>query len=259
METSNIFLLQAGYVALTLICLSFVLFGVRKVYAKTGVPAAQATRRMLTVTAAVTGWLLLLSILSAAGVFSDFTSMPPKMLLAILVPLLFILWLTFSSSTKSFLKAVPPQWLIYFQVFRVPVEVLLWIQFLEGLTPVQMTFEGRNWDVLTGLTAPLFAYLCYGQGRSLRGLAALWHLCGLALVLNIVVISVLSAPVPFRVFMNEPANTIVAEFPVIFLPGVLVPLAYGMHLLGLRKAFMARRTEETPGYTPTGVSQGSIN
>jgi hypothetical protein len=35
--------------------------------------------------------------------------------------------------------------------------------------------------------------------------------------------------------MNEPANLLVTKFPFIMLPGMLVPLAYGLHFLSLRQ------------------------
>jgi hypothetical protein len=35
--------------------------------------------------------------------------------------------------------------------------------------------------------------------------------------------------------MNEPANTLVAGFPYIVLPGILVPIAYSMHIFSLRQ------------------------
>ena len=60
-----------------------------------------------------------------------------------------------------------------------------------------------------------------------------WNILCLMLLINIVTIALLSAPVPFRVFMNEPANTIVTTFPFIWLPALLVPLAYGLHILSV--------------------------
>jgi len=62
-----------------------------------------------------------------------------------------------------------------------------------------------------------------------------YNFIGLALLLNIVTIAVLSVPSPFRVFMNEPANTIVTYFPIVLLPAFLVPLAYTLHFLSLKK------------------------
>ena len=42
----------------------------------------------------------------------------------------------------------------------------------------------------------------------------LWNILGLGLLINIVAIAILSMPTPLRVFMNEPANTIVTEFHI---------------------------------------------
>ena len=98
-----------------------------------------------------------------------------------------------------------------------------------------MTFEGRNWDILAGLTAPIFGYYCFVKKQWPKGIAIAWNIAGLALLANIVTIAVLSMPTPARIFMNEPANTIVAEFPFIWLPGILVTIAYCFHIFSLRQ------------------------
>ena len=59
---------------------------------------------------------------------------------------------------------------------------------------------------------------------------------GLALLLNVVVISVLSMPTPLRRFHNEPANTFVTHFPYVWLPLYLVQVAWMSHLLIFRAA-----------------------
>jgi len=107
--------------------------------------------------------------------------------------------------------------------------------FIQELLPIQMTFEGRNFDILAGITGPIVAYLAYSKKVLSRSVVIAWNILCLGLLINIVVTALLSIPSPFRYFMNEPANTIVAEFPIIWLPGFLVPLAYGLHFLSLRK------------------------
>ena len=117
-----------------------------------------------------------------------------------------------------------------------PVEILLWALFATGLAPVQMSFEGWNYDVFSGLFAlPVAALAFDGMTTRRRGLALGYHIVGLLLLLNILVIAVLSMPTPIRQFHNEPANTIVAHFPVIWLPAVLVPFALMGHVLGIRQ------------------------
>ena len=97
-----------------------------------------------------------------------------------------------------------------------------------------MTFEGRNFDILSGLSAIVVAVLIT-RNKISSSLVIAWNFAGLALLVNIVTIAILSMPTPLRVFMNEPPNTIVSKFPVIWLPALLVPLAYGLHFLSIRQ------------------------
>jgi hypothetical protein len=58
--------------------------------------------------------------------------------------------------------------------------------------------------------------------------------------------------------MNEPANTIVAQFPFIYLPGVLVVLAFVFHVFSLRqlllkKSVSTKNLDETTGTSRYGV------
>ncbi len=107
-----------------------------------------------------------------------------------------------------------------------------------------MTFEGRNFDVVTGVTAVLLTTRIAGLmllNKLPKVFIILWNLLGLGLLINIVVIAILSMPTPLRYFINDPANTIVTEFPISLLPAFLVPLAYMLHILSLRKVFLEKQ------------------
>ena len=41
--------------------------------------------------------------------------------------------------------------------------------------------------------------------------------------------------------MNEPANDIVTYFPMAWLPGLLVPLAYYLHFMSLRQVLLKNK------------------
>jgi hypothetical protein len=250
MESHYFFIAQAGFVALTAICLLLILYAIRHTLLRMDWERGNANKRTVLVGAVLLGWILFASVLALRGVLADFSSLPPRLLLVILPPLIAAVWLTFSPRFKAFLAHVPASCLLYMQVFRVPVEILLWLLFVAGHVPVQMTFEGQNWDVITGITAPLAAWICFGQGRSLRSAAIAWNIMGLALLINIVTVAILSTPSPFRVFLNEPANTVVAHFPIVFLPALLVPLAYTLHFISLRKLYLeSEDTQAKPPYT----------
>jgi hypothetical protein len=189
---------------------------------------------------AVLGWGVFLSIWSLSGMASRFEIFPLNMAPVLLIPFVTIVVFTFSKKTLPILASTPTRSIAQLQVFRVFVELLLWALFVQNLLPVQMTFEGRNWDIISGLTAPLAGIFL---SKSKWGLA-LWNLLCLGLLINVVTVAILSMPTDMRVFNNEPANTIVAEFPFILLPGMLVPLAYGLSLLSLRQVFSLNSPNE---------------
>ena len=184
----------------------------------------------------VLGWTALISALSLSGFLANFSAFPPRMTLILMPPMIAILVYTIRSvQLKSILQQIPVQWLIYLQSFRVLVELLLWQQYEQGVTPIQMTFEGRNFDILVGLTAPIMAYLYTKKGTQLRKVAIVWNFFGLAMLFNILIIAILSFPTRMRYFMNEPSNYLVAEFPFAWLPGILVTLAYSLHFFSLKQ------------------------
>jgi len=241
-------LTQLGFIVLTLLCVVAIDRQLRQALSQVEWSAARRQRIWLGTLIGLGAWLLFISVASLGGFFSDFSSFPPRIVIVLAVPLIIILSITFSRSTSTLLRVIPPQNLLYIQAFRIVVEVLLWMLFLQQLLPEQMTFEGRNWDILVGLTAPLVAYFGLVKGNWPRSVIIVWNVLGLMLLANIVTIAILSMPTPFRVFTNEPSNTIVATFPFVWLPGVLVPIAYAMHFFSLKQLLLSQPTtpEEKP-------------
>lgn len=232
MNASFLYQLAAGlFAALVAAVLIVILLGLRQALRRAGRPPG---RPLLLTAAGLLLWLAFTGALSATGVL-DFATRPPRMLLLLPLPLLATVALARSAAVGRLLDALPPAGLLYLQSMRVVVELVLWLLYLAGAAPVQMTFEGLNWDVLTGLTAPLVAYLCFTRPRWPWQVAAGWNVVGLALLLNIVTIALLSAPLPIRQFWNEPANTVVSRFPFAWLPLFIVPVAYTLHVLSWRQ------------------------
>lgn len=229
-----------GMSLLTAICLLFVLTGLQTVLNKTGWPQTVSRKIFIRTIIVIAAWITLTGLLAAKGFFSDFKALPPRPALAILIPVIILLIITFSAKGKILLKSIPPHWLIAMQAFRIIVELLLWRAVVKGLLPVQMSFEGQNFDVLSGLLAIPVALAVKNKWQP--KLVLTYNIIGLLLLVNILVIAVLSMPTSLRYFMNEPANTLVAEFPFIYLPAVLVPLAAGLHIFSLRQWWLKRKT-----------------
>ena len=194
----------------------------------------RASDRPVYTAAVIAAWLGFSALLAESAWLADFDARPPHFFLFATPTFAATIALAFSPLGARLCARVGTAALIGFQVFRVPVEWVLFALHRDGTAPVQMTFEGWNFDVLTGLSAPLVAWLAARGSIGRRGLLA-WNCAGLALLANIVSIAILSTPTPLRAFWNEPANTFVTHWPWVWLPGFLVPAALCGHLLAFRK------------------------
>ena len=238
-------LTQAGFILVTIVYIGALLVFLRSAIRSSGLPVSKKNTVFNGIVFSLILWTGLISVLSYLQVFNDFTTIPPKFFIVLIIPLAVIIWAVSRPATNEILRHISPQKIIYLQSFRVFVEVLLWMLFIDNLLPVQMTFEGYNFDILAGLTAPIIGWLI-SRNSSAR-VMFVWNIVCLMLLVNIVTIAILSTPVPFRVFMNDPANTIVTQFPIVWLPGLLVPLAYTLHILSLKQAYMVQKGITSPG------------
>ena len=229
--------------ALAALCLVLFLTGFYKAAFRSEGPAKGA--RLTRITSAIAlGWVALIGVLAVNGFFADVTQLPPRPVIAMVSWLPVVIALTYTKTFKRLALSTPPQWLLYFQSFRIAVELLLFQAFVRGVMPVQMTFEGRNFDIVAGVLALPVGYLVARQARNWRPVATLYNILGLALLVNVLIIALLSMPTPFRYFMNEPAITIVGTFPFIYLPTVLVIFAYSFHILSLRQLYLLGKAEK---------------
>lgn len=118
---------------------------------------------------------------------------------------------------------------------RVLVEVVLYFLFTEKLIPVEMTFEGLNFDIVTGLTAPLVCWFAFNNNKVNKPLLIAFNCMGLLLLSIIVTIAILSAETPLQQFGYAQPNVAVTYFPYVWLPAVVVPTMLFAHLAALYK------------------------
>ena len=230
---------QAGFALLTIISISLFVFEFVKGLRFTNNDQRQKRIYIIRMAITLLLWCIFVSAWSISGKMADFSIFPFNLMPVVISPVIVAIFFIPAKSTGDILRHIPPENLIRLQSFRFVVEVLLWVLFIANLVPVQMTFEGRNLDILAGFSAPVVAVLVSKGGISKRGVV-IWNLVCFGLLLNIVITAILSTPSPWRVFMNEPANYVVTWFPISLLPGFLVPLAYYLHFLSLRQMSMNR-------------------
>lgn len=231
--------LRDGFVVLTIAIGAAFAAGVRASAVRSGMPVARATRQGLFAALLSAAWIGATGVAAHRGVLHF--SPPPTMLVAIVVSLALAIGLALSPVGGRFARSLPLTALVGFQGFRILVELLLHRAYEEGLMPVQMSYTGRNFDIVTGITAvALGAWLATGR-RSPR-LVAAWNILGLLLLANVLVIAMLSAPTPLRVFMNEPSNVWITHAPWVWLPSVMVVAAVFGHVVVFRALVVRTNT-----------------
>ena len=98
-----------------------------------------------------------------------------------------------------------------------------------------MTFEGRNFDILSGLSAPVVFYAVFIRRWMSRNLLLGWNIICLGLLINIVVHAVLAAPFDFQQLAFEQPNLAIFYFPFVWLPACIVPIVLLSHLAAIRQ------------------------
>ncbi len=180
-------------------------------------------------------WLVLQTFIGLSGFYTVTDILPPGFLLLILPPLIFIIVLFTTVKGKRYINSLDIKTLTILHIIRIPVEIVLFWLFIKKTIPGLMTFEGRNFDILSGLTAPIIFYFGFIKKKLDKKIILLWNFICLGLLLNIVVYAVLSAPFPFQKFAFDQPNIAVLYFPFNWLPSIVVPLVLLSHLATIRQ------------------------
>jgi len=122
----------------------------------------------------------------------------------------------------------------FLHTIRIPIEIVLLYLFLGQQIPELMTFEGRNFDIIAGITAPIIGFLWLEDKIGSKALLA-WNIIALGLVLFIFGNGILSSELPIQQFGFDQPNRAVTYFPFILLPGLVVPIVIYTHITDIIK------------------------
>jgi hypothetical protein len=180
-------------------------------------------------------WLAAQAVISITGFYYRNThTQPPAFLLATLPNVLVILILFITKRGRTFIDGMNLKVLTIVHIIRIPVEiVLLWL-WIHKVVPQIMTFEGRNFDILSGISAPFIYYLAFQKETYNKWVLLVWNIICLILLINIVRIAILSAPFAFQRYGLDQPNIAVLYFPYIWLPACVVPVVLLSHLASIR-------------------------
>ncbi|MGK7397502.1 MAG: hypothetical protein ACNS62_23190 [Candidatus Cyclobacteriaceae bacterium M3_2C_046] len=178
-------------------------------------------------------WFLIIGGIAASGYFLNTTTQPPRFLFVLLISLT----LTITFYVIIDVRRIKLECLMGIHSLRLPVEIVLFGLYKAGLIPEMMTFMGWNFDILIGISAVLLLFYLFFLGQKLpERLIKGWNVAGLFFLMIIIIIAVLSSPLPIQQLAFDQPNVAVLYFPYILLPAYIVPVVMVAHLLAFKGA-----------------------
>lgn len=182
-------------------------------------------------------WLTIQATLTLNNIYNtDINSFPPKIILMGILPTILTITILFGTTNgRRFIDSLPIKNLTYLNIVRVPVEIVLFGLFLNKTVPELITFKGRNFDIIAGVTAPFVAYLYFTKQKFGPNVILIWNFVCLGLLINVVVNGIFSAPSPIQKFAFDHPNIAILNFPFSWLPTFVVPIVLFGHLVSIRQ------------------------
>lgn len=178
-------------------------------------------------------WMGVTSILGISGFYSDYDSFPARFMFLLPPGVAFVIIFSLTPKGKIFIHNADNRWLTLLHTVRIPVEFVLYYVFLVGLIPEIMTFSGYNFDILSGISAPVVFYLFFIKEKVSKKFLLYWNFLCLGLLVNILTIASLSAKTPFQQLAFHQPNIGVTYFPFVWLPAIIVPIVLFSHIASI--------------------------
>ena len=178
-------------------------------------------------------WLAFLAFLAYSHFFQKLDAKPPHFVLVLGPPLLLIAGLLITKKGRFWINQLSLSRLTFLHTVRLPVELTLYSLYVYLQVPKLMTFEGGNYDILAGLTAPIITYFAFNRKQLSPRWLLFWNILALVSVLNIVSHALLSTPFPFQQIAFDQPNVAILKFPYVWLPGFVVPAVLFSHAVAI--------------------------
>lgn len=170
-------------------------------------------------------WQFIVGTLAFLKVFEEKPALFPLTILGTIV-------LTFLILRRTDRQKINARMLLAIHILRMPIELILYQLYLQNKIPELMTFKGLNFDILIGFSAlVLLAYILIANRKISRQIFIIWNVSGIAFLLFIVSLAILSSPLPIQQFAYEQPNIAVLELPYCLLPACVVPIVLMSHIL----------------------------
>ena len=237
-------MLKTSYILLLILLWTLILFVYNSAMKKIMIQPKDRKKKLLTPSLVFALWLIVQYIISETGFYHNL-SLPPRIPLFMILPLfLFTLFFLKKNKKSPIIQAIPVYIPIAYQSFRAIIEPLFYFTFLQGILPVQVTFEGANYDVLLGISAIFIGLYAFRKNASKKFLIV-WNYIGIAVVAFAAFTFITSFYFPsIWGGENSEISQEFNQFPFILLPLFFMPSAIFMHGLSIIQLKQLIKKEE---------------
>lgn len=179
-------------------------------------------------------WHAFILLLSSSDVLESY-EFPPRFAIAFIVPsFIFTGVFLYRSRSEKWIMSIPEHWIVYFQSFRVLVEILFVFGLEQGIFNYQVTIEGYNFDMIFAFTAPIIAFLVYNKKVLSRRIVLFWNYLGLTVLASVILLFLISVYKPELFGSKVPLLPLEAfTYPYVLIAGFLMPAAVFLHVLSI--------------------------
>lgn len=188
----------------------------------------------LKLTLVIVAWSVIQCLLAYSGFYTNTEAMPPRFTFLLLPATLAIIYSVLPKQRTKIIEDRDLRVSTFLHTVRIPVEICLFLLFTHKMVPELMTFEGRNFDILAGIAAPIIGFLYLKNRIGTKGMMV-WNVIGLGLVLFILGNGVLSTELPFQQFAFDQPNRAMMYVPFVLLPATVVPIVVFTHITDILK------------------------
>jgi hypothetical protein len=212
-----------------------VLVGLSRALAAANWPVGQRERAVGTAGLVLIAWLAVTGLLARLGAYRGAADRIPTIQFGIFLPILIgVLVFWRSPAVARLIDAVPQQWLVGLQLYRVLGAVFVAL-FAAGGLPGLFALPAGLGDLAVGLLAPIVATAYARKPNERAGSVLAWNIFGIADLVVAVAIGFATAPSPVQLVALDSPNVLISAFPLVLIPVFLVPLSILLHLASLAK------------------------
>lgn len=225
--------LQLAYLGLSLL-ITIIIIAIGRIAIKRTFNEHRVRIKSLFLLAPILLWHVYIFLIAQTEILQDY-SLPPKVPLLLVTPVfLFTGVFIYRNRNAEWLKHIPKHWLIFFQTFRILLEIIFVFSVAKGILHPNMTIEGYNYDMIFASTAPFIGFWLMKGTKAAKKLTLWWNYLGLTVITSIIFVVVTTTYFPE--FYGSSTSLMSKEFgmyPYVLVPAFLMPSAVFIHLLSL--------------------------